>query len=280
MAPSSSRNGAAVRLIAIHTAEGARTKEALGNYFNGGVQASSHVGIDAGGVQSYVDYGRAAWTLRSGNPVSENAELCAFARWTREQWLGNATVDGCANPRQILANAASWTRQRCDARGIPKVKLSPAEVRAGKRGVIGHIDWTLGMNDGSHTDPGNGFPWDVFMALVNGSTPIEEDDVSWTENMTLSPGDGAAPITLQARDWLMRTNQAAWIAANGVATTNAKLDNIAGSLNENQAALLAAIGDDDTQIDLTDAQVKLLLNGLSETAKQAVKSALREGTDA
>lgn len=278
MAPSSSRNGAAVRLIAIHTAEGSRTKESLGTYFNSGVQASSHVGIDAGGVQQYVDYGQAAWTLRSGNPVSDNAELCAFSRWTRDQWLGSATVDGCVNPRRILENAAAWTRQRCQARGIPMVKLSPADVKAGKRGVIGHVDWTLGMGDGTHTDPGSNFPWDVFMQMVNNGTPIEEDDVSWTENLTFTAPDGKV-TSIQARDWVMWTNWAAWLAANGVATTNAKLDAIAGSLNDNQAALLAAIGDEPTQIDLTDAQVQLLLKGLSDQTKEAVKAALREGTN-
>ena len=37
----SSRGGAGVRLIVIHTAEGARTIESLGSYFQGNVQASS-----------------------------------------------------------------------------------------------------------------------------------------------------------------------------------------------------------------------------------------------
>jgi N-acetyl-anhydromuramyl-L-alanine amidase AmpD len=29
--------------------------------------------------------------------------------------------------------------------------------------VIGHIDWTVGMQDGTHTDPGTGFPWDLVL---------------------------------------------------------------------------------------------------------------------
>jgi hypothetical protein len=39
-------------------------------------------------------------------------------------------------------------------------------VAAGKSGVIGHVDWTVGKRDGSHTDPGPNFPWDVLMARV------------------------------------------------------------------------------------------------------------------
>jgi hypothetical protein len=161
----SSRNGAKVRLVVVHTAEGARTTAALGNYFaNASVQASSHVGIDETSVEQYVDYSRASWTVRAGNPISDNAELCGFAAWTRDQWLNEH--------RGMLNLAAKWVRERCLARGIPIVKLTPAQVAAGQAGVIGHIDWTLGMRDGTHTDPGNGFPWDVVInTAANGSAP-------------------------------------------------------------------------------------------------------------
>jgi len=43
----SSRLGAVPRLIVLHTAEGARTIESLGDYFaNPATKASSHVGAD------------------------------------------------------------------------------------------------------------------------------------------------------------------------------------------------------------------------------------------
>jgi hypothetical protein len=277
MAPSSSRNGAKVRLVTIHTAEGSRTKESLGLYFNGGVDASSHVGIDAGGMQQYVDYSRAAWTLRSGNPISDNAELCAFARWTRAQWLGTATVDGCVNPRRILENAAAWTRDRCNARGIPKVKLSPADVRAGKAGVIGHIDWTLGMNDGTHTDPGGNFPWDVFMGLVNGNQ-LMEDDVSAQDVWDL-PVPVIDQPPMPAKDVNARTNQAAWLAANGIARVETRLAAMDDKLDDNQVALLATISSHETHVDLTNEQMQLLLAGMSAASKQGLRELLREGTE-
>jgi hypothetical protein len=68
----------------------------------------------------------------------------------------------------MLELTAQWIRERCQARGIPIRKLTPAEVAAGKAGVCGHVDWTVGMKDGSHTDPGTSFPWDHVMALANG----------------------------------------------------------------------------------------------------------------
>jgi hypothetical protein len=163
------RGSRAVRIVGIHTAEGARTAASLGSYFfQAATQASSHVGIDAGNTFQYVPYDRSAWTMRSANPISDNAELCGFAHWTREQWLSTATADGCANPRAILDRTAAWIRSRCLARGIPIRKLTPAQVAAGQSGVIAHWDWTLGMHDGTHTDPGGGFPWDYVIAQASG----------------------------------------------------------------------------------------------------------------
>ncbi|MDQ3577545.1 MAG: hypothetical protein M3443_08070, partial [Actinomycetota bacterium] len=71
--------------------------------------------------------------------------------------------------------------ERCRARDIPLVKLSPADVKAGKAGVCGHIDWTLGMKDGSHTDPGGNFPWDHVMTRVHVHAGIEEDGMASAE---------------------------------------------------------------------------------------------------
>jgi len=160
-----SRNGATVRLIVVHTAEGALTTTELGNFFaNPASQVSSHVGIDDHGIEQYVDYTNASWTMLSANPISEHAELCGFAAWTRDQWLTQHTG--------MLGLAARWVRERCLARGIPIIKLTPAQVAAGQAGVIGHWDWTVGMNDGTHTDPGSAFPWDVVISLAQqGATP-------------------------------------------------------------------------------------------------------------
>lgn len=177
---SSSRNGATVRLVVLHTAEGSRTKESLANFFDGNDGASSHVGIDNAGILDMIGRDRAAWTLGSGNPVSVNAEMCAFARWTRAQWLSQDTVDGCANPRQIVRNAAAWARRECDALGIPKRVLTVEQVRAGWAGICDHNAYNRAYNAGDHTDVGAGFPWDVFAADLNGTT--SEDDMPLTAN--------------------------------------------------------------------------------------------------
>lgn len=180
---SSLRGARPVTLVAIHTAEGARTARSLAAYFfREDIFASSHSIIDARGILHIVPFSRASWTLRSGNPISDNLEICGFARWTRQQWLSTGTVDGCVNPRQMLRWVSAWIRLRCAARNIPIRKLSVSQVRAGLAGVIAHDDWTKAFRDGTHWDPGPGFPWDVVIADASGGgsgdMPLDAADIA------------------------------------------------------------------------------------------------------
>lgn len=157
VANSSSRNKARVLWVTVHTAEGIRKAADLKLFFDRSTTSSAHaVADDVTLLDNLVPYERASWTLRDGNARSDNLELCGFAAWTRAEWL----VD---HPG-MLHNAAIWIQRRCAARGIPLVKLTPADVRAGRAGVIGHADYTQGTGDGTHWDPGPGFPWDYVMA--------------------------------------------------------------------------------------------------------------------
>ena len=75
--------------MVIHTAQGAETYQSLGSFFadpSSGV--SSHVGIDdtPGTVGEYVRPDYKAWTAANANPVAIQAELCAWAEWTPEEW--------------------------------------------------------------------------------------------------------------------------------------------------------------------------------------------------
>src|SRR5215468_9679281 len=84
----SSREGAGVRIIVLHTAEGATSIESLGHFFQGNVEASSHVGADDKKmtIGEFVHRDNKAWAVSSFNPVSVNIELCAFAAWTTAEW--------------------------------------------------------------------------------------------------------------------------------------------------------------------------------------------------
>jgi len=81
--------------------------------------------------------------------------------YTREQWLDPQVWPA-------VERAAILCRQLCDKHGVPKRKLSVADLKAGRRGVCGHVDVTDAWHQSDHDDPGPWFPWDKFMAVVNG----------------------------------------------------------------------------------------------------------------
>ena len=159
----SSRGGAAIRLIVIHTAEGSKTYQSLGNYFaNPSSQVSSHVGIDdtLGTVGEYVNRSAKAWTSSNANPVAVQAELCAFAAWSSSEWN---------NHPNMLANCAQWLAEEATAFNIPLVRLTPSQAQSNGRGVCGHMD--LGAWGGNHSDPGVSFPMDAVIAQADGQKP-------------------------------------------------------------------------------------------------------------
>lgn len=153
---SESRGGATVIWLAVHTTEGimrARDLLAWTSWPGSSHASNDETGVLLGPEAGFVPYNLASWTLRAGNPFSDNLEQCGWARWSRAEWLSRPL---------LLGTTAQWIAARHAARPwIPITKLSPAEVGAGKAGVIGHVDYTVGTGDGSHTDPGPGYPWDV-----------------------------------------------------------------------------------------------------------------------
>jgi len=159
----SSRGGAPVRLIVLHTAEGARNIADLGAWFaNPASGVSSHVGIDdtANTVGEYVRRDYKAWTAANANPVAVQAELCAFADWDAAEWNRHPNM---------LANTAAWIAEEAKAFAIPIVKLTAGQAQGSGRGVCQHND--LGSWGGGHWDCGPAFPIDAVIALAQGVTP-------------------------------------------------------------------------------------------------------------
>jgi hypothetical protein len=189
----SSRGGQTVRLVVVHTAEGATTYQSLGSYFaNPASQVSSHTGIDdtPGVVGEYVPRSGKAWTQANANPYSIATELCAFAAWQTADWNRHP---------QMLANCAAWIAEECAAFGIPNVKLSATQAQDGRtRGVCGHVD--LGAAGGGHWDPGPAFPW---AKVIGGAQPTpspepepEDDDMPAIRNVpTKNKGQVAQVVT-------------------------------------------------------------------------------------
>ena len=105
-------------------------------------------------------------TGNKGNDIALHVSCVAQAKMTREQWL--------AQPKMLEGVArviAHWSKKY----GIPLVKLSRAELGAGKHGVAGHLEAQVWGNT-THWDPGYHFPYDVVLkraAEIN--NPKKED---------------------------------------------------------------------------------------------------------
>lgn len=158
-----SRSGTKVRLIVLHTAEGCRTIEDLGHFFqNAANEVSSQVGADdkRGKIGEYVTRGNASWTQAYYNEEAVSMELCGFAAWSRSAWMNDH--------RNMLYNAADWIAEEAKKFGLPLTELSPSQAQGGGRGVCQHID--LGSGGGGHVDCGGGFPMDEVLRWAREGT--------------------------------------------------------------------------------------------------------------
>lgn len=161
----SSRGKTKIDAVFLHTQEGGggdAAAENLAKWFQNANNVSYHYTISQasdGGVTvvDCVDTDYASWSVLYANSRSIN--LCfagSRASWTREQWLkqGNA-----------IDVAAYLAVQDAKKYGFdPKVIAPPYTGRL--PGISDHRYVTKVLGDGTHTDVGDGFPWDVFAAAV------------------------------------------------------------------------------------------------------------------
>ena len=172
----SSRSGSGVRLVVVHTAEGARSFRDLGSFFgNSSAQVSSHVGIDdeRGTIGEYVHRPDKAWCQASYNSMSICVELCGAPINSSQPCGANWTADEWNRHDAMLANVADWIREECQHYGLPIKRLTAAEAQGSGRGVTSHND--LGAGGGGHWDPGPNFPWDRVLDMARGGTGPEPE---------------------------------------------------------------------------------------------------------
>ena len=154
----------AVRLIVLHDMESPEkgdTAESVARYFATTTrQASAHFCVDADSVVQCVKESDTAWAAPGVNADGIHIEHAGYASQSRGQWLD-------AYSTRMLNLSARLTARLCKAHGIPAVKLTPAQLKAGMRGIIGHHEATVAYPpNAGHTDPGPNFPWDAYLVAV------------------------------------------------------------------------------------------------------------------
>jgi N-acetyl-anhydromuramyl-L-alanine amidase AmpD len=165
------RGGHIPRLIVVHTMETpeseGRAKQVAG-WFAGKTapQASAHYMVDDKQVVQSVSEFDTAWAVDDFalNQQSVSIEHAGSASQSAAQWADPYSQAELKLSAALAAEIA--TRYR-----IPVVKLTPADILAGKAGICGHHDITIAKAiAGGHTDPGINFPWDAYLGLVKTHT--------------------------------------------------------------------------------------------------------------
>lgn len=130
---------------------------------------STHYFVDQDStVQCVLTSDRANAAFQYGNRLGIQYELCGTVQ-TRAQWLDAAS-------EATLTRAARQMARDCVKYGLPVRRLTVAQMRAGERGLCGHVDVTDAYGLGDHRDPGAEFPWDVLLSLVSSFVNGEDVD--------------------------------------------------------------------------------------------------------
>lgn len=236
---SQSRAGTPISLIVVHTNEGPhpaglhpdRTAENLAAWMeNNGV--SYHKVVDDDSVVDVLPDSVASWSVRSGNNRSLNICFTGYAAWTRADWLAHDSM---------LRLGAQVVQDWCVRHVIPLRKLTPAQVGADWSGICGHVDWTLGKHDGTHTDPGSNFPYDLFLDYVFGGDMSVWDEQLKNLNGQMVPAglilskieERAADVQAKCDHLGTRIDETAqWVLDHVPADLTARLAAIEAALNE------------------------------------------------
>lgn len=171
---SGDRRPASIRYIVMHSTEGS-TAEAAARYFmtpqSGG--SANLVLDDVVCYRTLLDH-VIPWGAPPLNTLGFHIEQAGFARWTRAEWLEH---------RSTLERAAYKAALRCHWYQIPARLLDAAALRSDfgdvkdksgipahpgplRGGIVTHatVSEAFGLSD--HTDPGDGWPAELFVELV------------------------------------------------------------------------------------------------------------------
>lgn len=152
-----------VRGVVIHTAEAVettRTAENVAKYFqNPDYPSSAHITVDNDTIIQCVKDSYIADAAPGTNEDFIQVELAGYMSQTAAQWRDLYSL-------AMLAIAADAVAQYCLKYNLPAVHLTNEDLLAGHRGIIGHYQASQVYKKSDHMDPGPGFPWPRFIAMV------------------------------------------------------------------------------------------------------------------
>lgn len=161
----------------------------LGKYWQRNpVQVSTHFCVSDTMTYQYVNLGDTAYQARNpANLRGVGVEIVGKASWTRSEWLAHKLM------LRRAARLCAEVTLECGFKTEPAL-LSPAALRARNSGLTSHKDLTTAFN-GTHTDPGAGFPWDYFLIeLRNALKPAKQEQQIRIAQQTVADAHPGADV--------------------------------------------------------------------------------------
>lgn len=162
---SGARPAELVRYIVLHDTEGPTAASAARYFTTPAAGGSSNLVVDGRECFRVLDDLVIPWGAPPLNTSGFHIEQAGFAAWSRAQWLEHVLT---------IERAAFKASLRCQRFRIPAKLLDVAELRADfaqhepAGGVVTHATVSAAFHDSTHTDPGAGYPLDVFMRKLAG----------------------------------------------------------------------------------------------------------------
>lgn len=160
------RKASAIKWAVIHSAEASddsgsdTTAEGVANFFaNPATQASTQLAVDRDSCVRMLPDLVIPWGASGANSNGLHVEICGRAGWTKAQWLEPGRAP-------MLDRTAFKVAKWCYHYSIPVRWVYAAGLKSGRKGLTTHKDVNDAFQNGSHWDPGPGFPRTEFLALV------------------------------------------------------------------------------------------------------------------
>jgi len=159
------RTARLIRYVVLHDTEGP-TAQGAAEYFtapeSGG---SSNLVVDDNDCFRVLDDLVIPWGAPPLNTSGFHIEQAGYAAWSRAQWLEHSPT---------ITRAAFKASLRCKWYSIPPRVLNVAQLRADFAqhqpggGIVTHATISAAFAESTHTDPGHGYPIDVFLSRLQG----------------------------------------------------------------------------------------------------------------
>jgi len=160
---SGARPAKLIRYIVLHDTEGPTAKGAAEYFTNPASGGSANLVVDDNECYRVLDDLIIPWGAPPLNTSGFHIEQAGYATWLRSAWLAHAPM---------ISRAAFKASLRCKWFKIPARVLNVAELRTDFArhepvgGIVTHATVSAAFGESTHTDPGHGYPIDVFLTRL------------------------------------------------------------------------------------------------------------------